>query len=151
MNKQVNIFEGVPLVYPAQSKLYFYCRDAVSEFVLRNGAAPLHPFRMFDYFLGDRVDRDLIRRANNTVVSRADEVWVFGTELADGVLLEVSHAHETGRPVKFFTIATRADEMRHASIEELTFEAELLEAAKGDIEALRDVVSGKRTFASVVS
>jgi hypothetical protein len=139
---ELNIFEAVPLVYPAQSKLFFYCRDAVSEFVLRSGAAPLHPFRMFDYFLGDRVDRDLVRRANNSVVARADEIWVFGTEIADGVLVEIALARSTNRPVKFFTIATRAAEMVEVAESQLTFEQELVEAARGDLESLRKVVSG---------
>lgn len=151
MELNADIFGAVPLVYPAQSKHYFFCRDAVCEFVLREGAAPLHPFRMFDYFLGDRVDRDLIRRANNNVVMRVDEVWVFGEELADGVLVEVSLAHERGKPVRFFTIAARAGEIKPVAIEALRFEEELMEAANHDEVGLREVAAGTRRFADIVS
>ncbi len=150
MSDDFDIFQAIPLVYPAQSKLYFFCRDAVCEFVLRNGAVPLHPFRMFDYFLGDRLDRDYVRRANNSVVSRADEIWVFGTELADGVLVEIAHARQHGRPVRFFSIATRSSEIVEVSIDDLTFEEELLATAQNDVPGLREVVRGTRTFHSVV-
>ena len=50
---------SAPVVYTAQSKQFFYCRDAVCQFVFENNAIPLNPFRVFDYFLNDRVDRDL--------------------------------------------------------------------------------------------
>ena len=52
--------EPLPVVFTAQSKVYFYCRDAVCEFVFQNNAVPVNPFRVFEYFLGDRVDRDLV-------------------------------------------------------------------------------------------
>lgn len=149
MTSDVDIYESVPLVYPAQSKQFFYCRDAVCEFVLLNGAVPLHPFRVFEYFLGDRVDRDLVRRGNNTIVARADEIWVFGSELADGVLLEISHAHQNKKPIRYFTIATRALEIEEIEPKDLTFEDELLGLAGHDLAVLREVVSGDRNFETI--
>lgn len=148
--ENIAIFEPIKLVYAAQSKHYFFCRDAVTEFILRAGAAPLHPFRLYDYFLGDRVERDLIRRANNTIVMRADEIWVFGEEIADGVLVEISHGHENNRPVRLFSIATRASEIRRLDASDISFETELVELSKGDVRGLRDVVEGKKTFRDVV-
>jgi hypothetical protein len=100
----------IPTIYTAHSKLTFFCRDVISEFVLRKNRLPLNPFRIFDYFLGDRVDRDLIRRGNNNLVRIADEVWVFG-DIADGVLLEIQHALTLGKPVRYFKIATRVSEI----------------------------------------
>lgn len=147
----MDIFNPIPLVYPAQSKLHFYCRDAVCEFVLRNDAVPLHPFRLFDYFLGDRVDRNTIRRANNSLVARADELWVFGNEIADGVLVEISHAHNSHKPVRFYTIATRANEITELPIEEISFEKELLEKANENVRGLRDVLKGNLDFQEVFS
>lgn len=150
INPNVDIYQSIPLIYPAQSKMYFFCRDAVCQFVLENGAAPLHPFRLFDYFLGDRVDRDFIRRANNNIVMHVDEVWVFGEELADGVLAEVSLAHERGKPVKYFSIATRSAEIRELSVADLHFEPELLALAGGDEDGLRAVASGVKRIAEVL-
>lgn len=113
------------LVYTAQSKLYFYCRDAVCQFVLENDAVPLNPFRMFDYFLGDRVSRESIRCANRAVLERADELWVFGTTLADGVVVELAQASRAGKPIRFFTISPNPLDIRTVEPMDLEFESEV--------------------------
>ncbi len=106
---------------------------------------------MFDYFLGDRVDRDIVRNANNSVVSRVDEIWVFGQEIADGVLAEIDLANASGKPVKFFSIATRAREIREIEKDELRFEAELRAKAGEDVSGLHDVVRGARRLSTVLA
>ena len=125
------------VVFTAQSKQYFYCRDAVCEFVLRNGCIPVNPFRMFDYFLGDRVDRDLIRNGNNEMIKRCDELWVFGN-VSDGVLFEIYMCREMGKVVRFFNIATRALEIKELKAEEINFEPEIhaYQIKKEDLLAL---------------
>ena len=50
----------------------------ISVFVLENGGVPLNPFMVFDYFLLDAVDRDLICEGNNNLVKHCNEIWVFG-------------------------------------------------------------------------
>lgn len=140
--------ELLPLVYTAQSKRAFYCRDAVCEFALRRGWAPLNPFRAFGYFLGDRVERDAVRRANQAVICRADAVWSFGRELADGVLAEVALARRLGKPVRFFTVSPRAEEIVELAPGELEFEDELLgQADRGELLA---VVAGERPYTRAV-
>jgi hypothetical protein len=114
------------LVYTAQSKHYFYCRDAVCEFVFLQGAIPLNPFRVFDYFLGDRVDRDTVRDGNRRLIEVSDEVWVFGGTVADGVLLEIALATRYRKPVRYFTIDNRAQKIHSILPSQLTFEAEVL-------------------------
>ena len=117
--------EQVPVVFTAQSKVFFYCRDAVCEFVLQKNAVPINPFRVFEYFLGDRVDRDLVRRANNNLIRIVDELWVFGQTVANGVLFEILLARELGKPIRFFTIDNRADSIRAITPKRLQFEREV--------------------------
>lgn len=131
------------IVYTAQSKQYFYCRDAVCQFVFERQAIPLNPFRMFDYFLGDRVERDDIRAANNAVISRCDEVWVFGDTLADGVLLEIALAAQKGKPIRYFTINNSADRIEELSPESLRFEAEVMDAGLTEQQLLDQALSGR--------
>jgi len=132
-------------VFTAQSKRHYYCRDAICEFVFLRRAVPLNPFRAFGYFLGDRVDRQLVREANNNLIRLTDELWVFGTTIANGVLFEVAHAHDLGKPVHFFTVAARANEIRSAPIEALRFESELY--TKGySREDLRAIARGVGRF-----
>lgn len=134
-----------PTVFTAQSKKFFYCRDAICEYVFNSGAVPLNPFRAFGYFLGDRVERSAVREANNNVLRLCDEVWVFGTTVANGVLFEIAFAHELGLPVKLFTVANRASDIRPAPVESLRFESELYHLGYTR-EHLRAMVAGHEPF-----
>lgn len=89
------------VVFTAMSKKYFYMRFFVTKFALEQGAVPINPFASFDYFLLDAVERDTVRRANNTLVARADELWVFG-DIADGVRVEIIQAWQQHKTVRFF-------------------------------------------------
>ncbi|MFC1877732.1 hypothetical protein ACFL2E_10755 [Thermodesulfobacteriota bacterium] len=113
------------IIFTAQSKLHFYCRDAICEFVFNQGAVPVNPFRLYEYFLGDRVDRDRIRQANNNLIRKCDELWVFGETIADGVLFEILYAKKLKMPVKYYTVDSRADLIKEISENELKFEEEV--------------------------
>ena len=89
------------VVFTAMSKKYFYMRFFVTKFVLDQSVVPINPFTSFDYFLLDAVERDTVRHANNTLVARADELWVFG-DIADGVRAEVIQAWQQHKTVRFF-------------------------------------------------
>lgn len=115
----------LPIIFTAQSKSHFYCRDAVCEFVFLNGCVPLNPFRAFDYFLGDRVSRDVVRQGNNNLIRICDELWVFGHLVANGVLFEIRYAQSLAKPIRFFTIENRARAIREISIADLKFEPEV--------------------------
>ena len=117
--------EPMPVVFTAQSKVFFYCRDAVCEFVLQRNAIPVNPFRVFEYFLGDRVDRDLVRQGNNNLIRIVDELWVFGETIADGVWDEIFLAKKLEKPIQFFTIDNRAEKIREVSPDKLRFEQKL--------------------------
>ena len=88
---------------------------------------PLNPFRVFEYFLGDRVDRELVRQANNNLISRSDELWVFGDHIADGVFFEIRYAQELGKQLRFFTVHNIVEEIHEIAPEELRFEPEVFE------------------------
>lgn len=107
-HQALNLKHDYPLVYTATSKHYFYFRTFISKFVLEHAAVPLNPFMIFEYFMLDTVERDLVRAANNSIVARADEVWVFGS-VSDGVLAEIKMAKDLGKPIKYFKIVNSKD------------------------------------------
>ena len=108
------------VVFTAMSKKYFYMRFFVTKFVLDQGVVPINPFTSFDYFLLDAVERDTVRRANNTLVARADELWVFG-DIADGVRAEIVQAWQQQKTVRFF--AFRDDKhIYEVTIDDLSYE-----------------------------
>jgi hypothetical protein len=99
----LNLKNDKPLVYTAMSKHLFYYRMFISVFVLQNGGVPLNPFMVFDYFLLDVVDRDLVREGNNNLVKRSDEIWVFGS-VSNGVLAEIQIANQQHKTVRYFAV-----------------------------------------------
>ena len=121
---KVSANTGRKVIFTAQSKQWFFCRDAVCEYVFNNECIPINPFRTFGYFLNDRVDRGLVRNGNNEMISRCDELWVFGP-ISDGVLFEIFSCIRQGKPVRFFNIATFASEIKEISVEDTVFEPEI--------------------------
>ena len=109
----LNLPQERPLVYTAFSKHYFYYRMHISRYVLEQGKVPLNPFMLFDYFLLDSVDCDSIREANNSLVKRADELWVFGP-ISNGVFAEITLAERYQKPIVYFKIE-KPHEIVHVS------------------------------------
>lgn len=99
----LKVQKNKPLVYTAMSRTLFYARMFISKFVLEQNCVPLNPFMVFDYFLLDTIDRNIVREANNNLVKRSDEIWVFGT-ISDGVLAELQIAKEQNKVVRFFKV-----------------------------------------------
>lgn len=116
--------EPMSIVFTAQSKEFFYCRDAICEYVMKQGKLPINPFRAFDYFLSDRVDRNIVRQANNQLVAIADELWIFGV-VSDGVLFEVYRARQLNKPVRFFTISANTDDIYEITADKVKFDPEV--------------------------
>jgi len=107
-HEALNLTDEKKLIFTAMSKHLFYFREHISKFVLENGGVPLNPFMLFDYFLLDTVDRNLVREGNNNLLKRSDELWVFG-KISDGVLVEIKIAKEMNKPIKFFKIKKSKD------------------------------------------
>ena len=116
--------EKLRLAFTAQSKQYFYCRDAICAYVMRHNYIPVNPFRVFGYFLDDRVPRDIVRNGNNELIARCDELWVFGP-IADGVLFEIAICKKLGIPVRFFSISSYMDQIQEIGLDDIVFEPEV--------------------------
>ena len=91
------------LIYIAMSNRNFYWRMQVSKVVLDEGYVPINPFMLFDYYLLHTVPKQLVREAINNLLSRCDEVWVFGT-MSLGVKVQVGIAKRLKKPVRFYDI-----------------------------------------------
>jgi hypothetical protein len=107
-------------------------RQHVCLFVLREKHVPINPFMSFDYFLLDTIPRDDVRRANNSLVRIADEVWTFGI-IADGVLEEIRLAKKLGKKVRHFSLGTTLESIREITPDQLEYEAGVprVESLKG--------------------
>lgn len=111
------------LIYTAMSKKNFFQKWRVVKFVLEQGLTPLNPFMLFDYFLVDSIDHNLVRNSNNAIIERCDELWVFG-EVADGVKREIKVAKGLNKPVKYFDISKLPEEIKEISENKIIFEGD---------------------------
>ena len=119
-------FEKRPVIYTAYSKYYFFAKILVSSYVLDKDFIPLNPFNNWEYFMDDMVDRDLVVRGNNNLILLSDEIWTFGP-IADGVFAEVKLANSLGKPVRYFSVGKKLEDIHTLTNKELIFEEELLQ------------------------
>jgi hypothetical protein len=100
-----DLFERRPVVFTAHAAESAYLRERICAFVLDRGAVPVNPWMMGGYFLYGLVGKDAVRRANNNLLMRSDELWVFTGEaeaVADGVNVEIDWAVAHDVPVRRF-------------------------------------------------
>lgn len=89
------------VVFTAMARENFFLREHIIKFVLQCGYTPNSAFMMFSYFLLDTVERKALIAANNQLIKRSDELWVFGV-VSDGVDLEIQIAKQNNIPVRYF-------------------------------------------------
>jgi len=78
----------------------------------------------------DTVDRAKIRKSNNTLIERADELWVFG-EISNGVLREIKLAKQKNKPIRYFKVIDSKD-IKGISKDEVQFEEGIGDCNQGD-------------------
>lgn len=119
----INLNKKTKVIFIAVSKHSFYFRRHAVKFVLEQGYTPISQFGIFDFFITDTVDRDLVRRANNNLIRISDELWIFGP-ISDGVLAEIKLAKKQNKPIKYFQIVNSKD-IKKISKKEVEFEEDL--------------------------
>ena len=77
-----------------------YCRFAVSK-----GYIPLAPHLHYPQFMDDsyQKERELGLYFALVLLSKCDELWVFGHRVSDGMAREISKAKKQGIPIRHFT------------------------------------------------
>jgi len=122
-HRAMNLNRKTKIVFIAMSKHLFYFRRHAVKFVLEQGFTPISQFGIFDYYITDSVDRDLVRQANNNLITVSDELWIFGP-ISDGVLAEIKSVKNMNKPIKYFKVINSKD-IKEISKEEVEFEEDL--------------------------
>ena len=88
-----------------------YCRLAVSK-----GCIPLAPHLLYPQFMDDddREIRELGIFFALVLLSKCDELWVFGERISDGMNREIAKATKRGLPVRYWN--SRCEEVEHGTI-----------------------------------
>jgi len=77
-----------------------YCR-----FALDSGCIPLAPHLYFPQFMDDSdgAERDLALFMDIVLLSKCDQMWVFGDRVSKGMSIEIEKAKRKGQPIRWFT------------------------------------------------
>jgi len=125
----LNLQDEKKVVFTALSCRNFHQRMLVCKFVFDQGGIPVNSFNLFGYYLYELVDRDTIRNANNNILKRCDELWVFG-EVSDGVLAEIKMCKAMKKPIRFFDISKLPEKVVEIPKDEVVMDAGLEEFKK---------------------
>lgn len=120
-HNSLQLQEQKNIVFASFSKKNFYLRFQISAFILIHDKVPISPFMNFDYNLVGLVEKKHIRIANNTMIQRSDELWVFG-DVSDGVLVEIFLARKFGKIIRFFIPDEKIEKFKEVGITEVKLE-----------------------------
>ncbi len=122
-HRALNLNQNTKIIFIAMTKHVSYFKRHAVKYVLEQWFTPISQFGIFDYFLTDAIDRDLVRRWNNNLIRVSDEMWVFWP-ISDGVLAEIKMVKEAGKPIKYFKIVKSLD-IQEITKDEVEFEDDL--------------------------
>lgn len=75
-----------------------YCRFAVD-----NGAIPIAPHLLFPRFMNEETERGLALLMDMVLLSKCEELWVFGDTVSTGIRVEIDRAERKKLTVRYFT------------------------------------------------
>lgn len=76
-----------------------------SRFAVRNACIPLAPHLLYPQFMDDSVpaERSLALFMGMVLLSKCEQVWVFGRNISKGMAAEIGKAEKKRIPVRYFT------------------------------------------------
>lgn len=98
-----------PLVYicsPYSGNVEFNVTNAriYCRYALNNNCIPIAPHLLFPQFMNDEkpADRELAMFMNMVLLSKCDELWVFGNVVSKGMGLEIEKAVKRKMKIRYF-------------------------------------------------
>lgn len=74
-----------------------------SRFAVDQGAIPLTPHLLFPQFLSEETERELALFMDMVLLGRCEQLWVFGSEISNGMAAEIARAKRKGMAIRYFT------------------------------------------------
>ena len=76
-----------------------------SRFAVRNTWSPLVPHLLFPQFMDDGIpaERELALFMGMVLLTKCEQVWVFGSVISTGMRAEIEKAEKKNIPVRYFT------------------------------------------------
>lgn len=76
-----------------------------SRFAVKNACIPLAPHLLFPQFLDDSApaERSIALFMGMVLLSKCEQVWVFGSRVSTGMAAEIEKAERKNIPIRYFT------------------------------------------------
>lgn len=76
-----------------------------SKFAVRQGAIPVTPHLLYPQFMNenDPADRELGMFFGLVLLSKCEQMWVFGSKISSGMAREIYKAETKGMAIRYFT------------------------------------------------
>ena len=76
-----------------------------SRFAVRNTCIPIAPHLLYPQFMDDSVpaERDIALFMGIVLLTKCEQVWVFGGIISAGMRAEIEKAEKKSIPVRYFT------------------------------------------------
>lgn len=74
-----------------------------SRFAVDNGAIPIAPHLLFQLFMNEETERDLAMFMGMVLLSKCEELWVFGDTVSKGMRAEIDKAERKKMTMRYFT------------------------------------------------
>lgn len=73
-----------------------------SRFAVDKGAIPLTAHLLLPQFMSEKNERDLALFMDMVLMSKCEEVWVFGKEITSGMAAEIAKAKKKNMTIRYF-------------------------------------------------
>lgn len=74
-----------------------------SRFAVDQGAIPLAPHLLLPQFMSEQTERELAMFMDMVLLGRCDEIWVFGSNISNGMAAEIEIAKQKNMKIRYFT------------------------------------------------
>ncbi len=76
---------------------------AYSRFAVDQGAIPMAPHLLLPQYMSDKTERELAMFMDLVLMSKCEEVWVFGHDISPGMEVEIKKAKKRQMKIRYFT------------------------------------------------
>ena len=80
-----------------------YRARAFSRFAVEKNCIPMTPHLLFPQFMDEATERWLGLKMGIVLLSKCEQVWVFGDVISDGMAAEIEKAKKQHKRIRYFT------------------------------------------------
>jgi hypothetical protein len=74
-----------------------------SRYAVDCGAIPIAPHLLFPQFLSEDTERELAMLMDLVLLTKCEQLWVFGNEVSEGMRREIGKAKKKHMTIRYFT------------------------------------------------